>query len=101
MCIRDRYNILIITQPNNNNAQAFILWEVEDPVTENALTYIQSEIAVMVDGSEGRQLRRGDNVEFDIQPNTAVPDAPAGSLDVTMDDFVNGNTSGLFSFITE
>ena len=97
----ERYNVLIITQPNNNNAQAFIIWEVEDPATESALTYIQSEIAVMVDGSEGRQLRRGDNVEFDIQPNTAVPNASAGSLDVTMDDFVNGNTAGLFSFFTE
>lgn len=86
-----KYPWLMITQPDNNNAQAFFVWEVDDPSLQDLLWYQTSEVRGI--GASNQPIMRGDTFEIRTQ------DAENGGLDITFDIYRDNTPVGTFSFV--
>ena len=87
------YNLLIITQPTNNNAQAFIVWSPDDPKLQDRLENANTIVRGI--GTTNQAIQRGDTIEIRTGP------AEGGGLGVTLDIKRGNGYVATFSFVQE
>ncbi len=86
------YNMFMITQPDNNDAQAFIVWSPDDPTWQDKLSKTDTEVSGIGDPGPNT-LKRGDSVQISVQS------AEGGGTDVTLDVWRDNKAVATFSFV--
>jgi hypothetical protein len=86
-----KYTVLMITQPDNNNAQAFIYWEANKPALQTKMLNKKTKVSGL--GANQPPLMRGDTFTIQTQP------AKDGGLDVTFSQFRDKKGIGIVSFV--
>ncbi|MGI8639469.1 MAG: hypothetical protein ACR2MG_05885 [Pyrinomonadaceae bacterium] len=86
-----KYTMLMITQPSNNNAQAFIYWAADKPALQDKMLYKKTKVGGL--GVKQPPLMRGDTFTIQTQP------AKGGGLDVTFSQFRDKKGIGIVSFV--
>ncbi|MDX2042088.1 MAG: hypothetical protein SF097_12610 [Acidobacteriota bacterium] len=88
-----KYTMMMLTQPGNNNAQGFFYWAANTPALQNIL--LNKSTVVRGVGTKNQPLMRGDTYDIRTQP------AQGGGTDVTF-DFKRGNKYiATFSFVVK
>lgn len=88
------YNMFMLTQTDNNNAQAFIVWSPDDPMWQDKLSKTNTVVrGIGVPGPN--TLKRGDSVQISVQP------AEGGGTDVTIDAWRGREAVATFSFVVK
>jgi hypothetical protein len=85
------YNMLMITQPKNNKAQAFIVWSPDDPKVQDRLEGANTTVQGI--GTTNQAIQRGDTIEMRTGP------AEGGGFGVTLDIKRGNNYVATFSFV--
>lgn len=88
-----KYTMLMITQPNNNKAQAFFYWAANTPDLQGKLLYKSTVIRGL--GTTNQPVMRGDKFDIRTQP------AQGGGLDVTFDIKRGNKYVATFSFVVK
>ena len=88
-----KYTMLMITQPDNNNAQAFIYWAANKPALQGQMLYKKTKVSGL--GVKQPPLMRGDTFTIQTQP------AKGGGLDVTFSQFRDKKGIGIVSFVVK
>ena len=88
-----KYTMLMITQPGNNNAQGFFYWAANTPALQNIL--LNKSTVVRGIGTTNQPLMRGDTFDIRTQP------AQGGGTDVTFDIKRGGKYIATFSFVVK
>ena len=88
-----KYTMLMITQPGNNNAQGFFYWAANTPALQNTL--LNKSTVVRGIGTTNQPLMRGDTFDIRTQP------AQGGGTDVTFDLKRGNKYLATFSFVVK
>ena len=88
-----KYTMLMITQPGNNNAQGFFYWAANTPALQNTL--LNKSTVVRGIGTTNQPLMRGDTFDIRTQP------AQGGGTDVTFDLKRGNKYIATFSFVVK
>lgn len=88
-----KYTMLMLTQPGNNNAQGFFYWAANTPALQNIL--LNKSTVVRGIGTTNQPLMRGDTFDIRTQP------AQGGGTDVTFDLKRGGKYIATFSFVVK
>lgn len=88
-----KYTMMMLTQPGNNNAQGFFYWAANTPALQNIL--LNKSTVVRGVGTKNQPLMRGDTYDIRTQP------AQGGGTDVTFDFKRGGKYIATFSFVVK